>query len=402
MNDYTEIGEILKKTEYSVLHGWQDLPHNHSSDLDIVVSPEHLNVLEKSLRNFKDGKLVQLIQHESSGFFFVLSQRNGNGLEFLKVDAATDYRRNGYTFFSAEQFTRKRYKVDLFWVASPSMEFPYLLVKKILKGDTPEHQKIRFYELVSDLGIKKSKRIAASLFGKRLGYKLVSWIYANEWDIIDNRLPTLRRALVWHVIKRNPFNPLIYWIMELKRVLLRFLYPTGLFVVVLGPDGSGKTTLIENIQKELGDAFRRTDVFHLRPSIFGRRDSGQPVTNPHGKPPRSALLSAFKVLYYLSDYVLGYLLSVRTKLVKSSLLIFDRYYDDLLVDPRRYRYGGGKGLLRFLRKFVPKPDLLLVLDVPENDLLSRKQEVSKEELTRQKVAYRRACYQRTKCIYTGR
>ena len=389
MSNYRGIAEILKDTEYSVLHGWEKLPDKLDSDLDIVINPMHLNQLEKSLLNSKDGKLVQLLQHESSCFYFVLAHKNGGGIEFLKVDAATDYRRNGFTFFTADQFIRRRHKWNSFWVTSPNSEFPYLLVKKILKGETPEHQKERFNVLVSELGIKKSKRIAADLFGKKLGYRAVSWIYANEWDKFDSQLPTLRRALIWQELKKNPLNPLKYWLSELKRIYLRWKYPTGLFVVVLGPDGSGKSTLIEGLNKQLLGAFRTTDIYHLRPNIFGSNKDSKIVTDPHGKPPRSLPISLIKALYYVSDYISGYLLKIHTRLVRSSLIIFDRYFDDLLVDPRRYRYGGGSWFIRLCRFFIPDPDLYLVLDTDEKSILSRKQEVSIEELKRQRAEYRK-------------
>jgi hypothetical protein len=71
------------------------------------------------------------------------------------------------------------------------------------------------------------------------------------------------------------------------------------------------------------------------------------------------------------------------------LVIFDRYFQDLLIDPRRYRYGGPMWLAKFLSRFVPRPELLmLVLDAEDKVILSRKREVALEELRRQRAAYR--------------
>jgi thymidylate kinase len=162
---------------------------------------------------------------------------------------------------------------------------------------------------------------------------------------------------------------------------------------VLGSDGAGKSTLISHLREKLAGAFRRTEVFHLRPSVLGPQRTNAPVTDPHGKPPHPWWLSLPKIPYYLLDYGLGYLFKVRPRLVRSMLVLFDRYYDDLLVDPRRYRYGGPRGLARLGRKFTPKPDLFLILDVPEETLLMRKQEVSPEEVRRQREAYRQLAIQ---------
>lgn len=378
----------MSDTEYAVLHGWQSLPDHHESDLDIVINPDHLNLLEESLVDFKSAKLVQLLQHESSCFYFILAHKNGNGMEFLQVDAATDYRRNGLTYFSAEELNRARKQWKGFWVTSPETELAYLLVKKTLKGETPGHQKKRLEYLVDKLGVQRSTTISTELFGKESGQRVISWISNSNWSVLESNVPGLKRSLMFEAVKKDPLNPLTYWLGEAKRIVRRWLYPTGLFIAVLGPDGVGKSTLIESIEAQLSGAFRRSANFHLRPGLIGRNDQGAPVTDPHGKPPRSFLASILKIAYYFCDYALGFVLKLYPKIVRSTLVIFDRYYDDLLVDPARYRYGGPSWLVKFTRRFIPRPDLFLILDASEDELLKRKQEVGKDELTRQRKAYR--------------
>ncbi len=163
----------------------------------------------------------------------------------------------------------------------------------------------------------------------------------------------------------------------------------GFFVALLGPDGAGKSTLIEYLKQDLLKTFRFTKVFHWMPMIFRKKTNGMPVTNPHDKPPRSLSVSLIKLLYYLVNYNLGYLLKVRPALAGSTLVLFDRYYDDLLVDPIRYRYGGPMWMIKLMRRFIPRPNLWLILDVPEEEILRRKQEISLKEIRRQRKAYRR-------------
>src|SRR3990167_1052118 len=388
MNIYKDVENVLAGTEYAILHGWQSLPDRHDSDLDIAINPQHLYVLEESLVDFKSGKLVQMLQHESSCFYFIVAHKNGKGMKFLQLDAATDYRRNGLTYFSAEKLNSERQKWRGFWVASPETELAYLLVKKTLKGDTPEHQKKRLGYLTGKLGGKSSTDISTELFGKKLGPRVISWISDDAWNVLESNVPILKRALILETVRKDPLNPVKYWIKEVKRVIGRWLYPTGLFIVVLGPDGAGKSTLIEKLEQELSGAFRGTAKFHLRPGIFGKKDEGNPVTDPHGKPPRSYLMSILKIAYYLADYILGYLIKLYPKFVRSTMVVFDRYYDDILVDPARYRYGGPSTLVELMRYFIPKPDLILALDVSEEEILHRKQEVGREELIRQRKAYR--------------
>jgi thymidylate kinase len=69
-------------------------------------------------------------------------------------------------------------------------------------------------------------------------------------------------------------------------------------------------------------------------------------------------------------------------------VVFDRYFDDLRIDPKRYRLGGPLWLVELLRWVVPDPDLVLVLDADENVVFSRKQEVQLTEIQRQRALYR--------------
>jgi thymidylate kinase len=93
------------------------------------------------------------------------------------------------------------------------------------------------------------------------------------------------------------------------------------------------------------------------------------------------------MLYLFADYWLGYVIGVRAAAIRTRLVIFDRYFYDILVDPKRVLYGGPKWLPRILARFLPKPDLVLLLNAEPEVLWSRKQEVDYEEVARQQIEY---------------
>jgi thymidylate kinase len=162
-------------------------------------------------------------------------------------------------------------------------------------------------------------------------------------------------------------------------------------VVFLGPDGCGKSSVIEQLQSRLSGKFPILEVFHLRPR-WGRGGvrQGPPVVDPHNLPPRSATLSFVKLVYLALDYNLVNLWRCLDWATRSPrLIIFDRYYHDILVDPRRYRYGAPMWLARWFARLVPTPDLWIVLDAPADVIHLRKQEVSLAETARQCQAFRR-------------
>lgn len=163
----------------------------------------------------------------------------------------------------------------------------------------------------------------------------------------------------------------------------------GVWAVVLGPDGSGKSAVLDGIAMTLAPSFAGIRRFHLRPHLGGRARPGKLVTDPHGRSARGALLSWAKLGVWALDYWLGYALRVKPALARGSLVLFDRYYHDLLVDPLRYRYAGPRGVTRLVGRVIPRPDLVLVLDAPVETLRARKREVTTEESVRQRQAYRR-------------
>jgi thymidylate kinase len=368
---------------YCVLHGWTRLPEWRDGDIDVAIAPDQLYLLDGALEDVADCRIVQLLQHETTGFFFVAWSRTER--RFLLFDAATDYRRDGRIFFTADQMLEGVGEWNGFKVSAPAVEFGYLLVKKISKRSLATHQRSRLLELRSTLG-PQAVEIAASLLGDTQGARLDEWLAPKDQS--DTSLTTLRVGLRREVLRRDPSNALRYWLPELARRWRRWRNPSGLLVAIMGPDGAGKSTLINGLVQTLQGAFRHTSSFHLRPAVLRRRSEGPPVTDPHAAPPRSPAASIAKLAFYWTEYLLGYALRLRPALSRSTLIFADRYFDDLLVDARRYRYGGPAWLPRLMRNFVPQPDLWIFVEVPEAQLLQRKQEVSLEESRRQRTEYR--------------
>jgi len=162
----------------------------------------------------------------------------------------------------------------------------------------------------------------------------------------------------------------------------------GLWVAFLGPDGAGKSTVIERIERDLADCFSEVRRFHLRPHFGLRGPDGPPVLDPHGRRPRGRLGSLAKLGWWWADAVLGYAIAVRPVLRRHGLVLFDRTLDDVVVDPHRYRYRGSAALARAAARGAPRPHVVVVLDAPDAVLRDRKREVAPEETARQRRAYR--------------
>ncbi len=339
------------------------------------------------------GHLVQIIQHEQTAWYFVLSWFDSEGnLHFLQPDVCGDYFRYGRLFLHADELLAgHREALDGegralgFFVPAPAMEFIYYLLKKIDKQELDHRHGAHLTARWREDPVGARSQIRRFWVSREAG-ELANAAERNDWSLVGSDLPRFRRALR----RRLPSQWRYGW-REFKRKVGRVLRPTGFWVVFLGPDGSGKTSATARVSEMLLPAFRRKECVHLRPRLGISRRPGDavPVAAPHKGPPRGNAGSMAKLLYYVLDYGLGYWFKLRPLLVRSTILVFDRYYHDLFVDPLRYRYGGPMWLARWVGKLIPKPDLWIFLDAPAEVLQARKQEVSFEESARQRGAYLR-------------
>jgi thymidylate kinase len=95
-----------------------------------------------------------------------------------------------------------------------------------------------------------------------------------------------------------------------------------------------------------------------------------------------------KLAFWWVDYgLLGYATDIYPSLARSTLVLFDRYYHDLIVDAKRYRYGGPMWAVQLVSRLIPRPDLVILLDAPPEVLYARKQEFPFAEARRQREAY---------------
>jgi thymidylate kinase len=162
----------------------------------------------------------------------------------------------------------------------------------------------------------------------------------------------------------------------------------GLWIAFFGPDGAGKSAVIEQLAGKLGVTCAGITNFHFRPMFRSRGIERKPVTAPHARPPRSSLVSLGKLIYWLLDCWIGYWIAIRPATARSQIVIFDRYLPDVLVDPARYRLPlSSMRLARMLVRLAPRPALCILLDVRAEVVQQRKKEVPLAESQRQRAAY---------------
>lgn len=375
---------------YVICSGCAHYPEQIDSDVDFMVSEQDFARLPTLFRQagcIPGTQLLQVLQHETSGAYYIFSQAVGARLAFLHPDAAASYRRRGRLWLrSGDVLANRRKSPNGFWIPAPEVEFHYYLVKRIDKAKVEERHLQTLAALLAE-NPEGCAKVLAGCFGNHasrireaIADRDVSWFADNKQALRADlsRVPSLETAL----------SRLASRLKNALRIVHRIVRPTGLVLAVLGPDGSGKTTIIEHLERELAPAFRSQIRFHLRPHFGRPKRNDAPVVNPHAQAPRGRLASEAKAALFLLDYWFGWLRSVYPAKIKSTFVVFDRYYHDMLVDKVRYRLPKQTLLVRALAPLVPPPDLWLILDAPPEVLVARKGEISLEVAIQLTASYR--------------
>lgn len=224
-----------------------------------------------------------------------------------------------------------------------------------------------------------------------LAQSLAASAAAESWAELESRAGALRRGLILRQAVRRPFRTLARAVAEVARLASQAARPSGLTVVLCGADGSGKSTAARAIIEGLRPTFspERGREYHWKPPLFSarRRAARGPVTDPHGKPPRSAPLSWLFFGAHWLEFLLAWPACVWPVATRGGLVLIDRFYYDFFVDQRRYRMRVPGWLVTLGYRFLPKPDLVLLLDAPAEVLQRRKAEVPMAETQRQRDAF---------------
>lgn len=400
--------QILQKLsetgeEFVVLRNSEEIFETLGHDIDLGIM---------NLKSFH-GAFAKII-HEMK-LQFLCPLRRGNCPWFLvrdktkqiilRIDLSEGLSYRGIKIVSEKTLKEKSTVKQTIPIASPVLQIIGILIKEICHGRKIEQKhKERIKKLYSGLGKERFLNDGTIFVGRKaakLFFDLISapGFYSDE----GKDFSSIRGKILRHFLLKAPLKSSVSHVKWLKDQIIAFLKPPGMFITLLGPDGSGKSTLCSEIDSILkNQLFNQVRYYHGHPELLPRlstirnkllkkkhtNQTSQDLAIPVKEKgtPHTAIKGSLYVIYYTLDYFLSRIV-FRFHRARNDLIIFDRYFYDYSIQPMWKKVP--KWFLKICAFFISKPDLFVFLIADPEIIFRRKPELSPKEIEKQQAEMKR-------------
>ena len=381
---------------FCVLRNYDEIPDNIGHDVDLLIQKEREKETEDILTDIlqEKGWKYQEVWNKD-GFKTIVYYGIVNGkFGQLKLDIWTGLNWRGLPWINADYILNNVVSYKNFYIPTTGCEAAVSMLKELMGGGAVPEKYISIIEKgVGEEWIHFKNSVADTLLESDIVY-IKECIDNKQWDNIAQFAPVLKKGIIRKAKKQKRIKSHYSFLIRESFFRLKSRFQKGgALMVFIGPDGSGKTTIIDKVSNKFKLIYPYQKLYHTRFELLPELRSGLGLSNINKKPSNtnktvakdnqekqsmiSKIVSWIVVIYYTFEFLIGKLVFFRINR-KRRLVIFDRFYYDFFVQPKTRNLIWG--FKNFLLLFVPKPDIIIHLYADGQTVFKRKGELNVDEI----------------------
>lgn len=374
--------ELLNREfSYAVLRNYEMLPdHNPSRDIDLLIPEKEVKRLKPQLRKLIAKHNCRILYTNEDNQFLTIVLADA-AYELFQLDLQYNFAWMGIDLLDENEVLKTRlFNGRVYHLNELYTFLPKYLYSRILGAPYPE----KYAEIRSRAVETAGEELDRILYDLSLrAGSLDYWDKTGKWN--------LRFRAFLTALKHSPLQAVRRMVSFLWFYFIMLFIRRGLLISFSGPDGCGKTTVIELLRERLN--VNPPQLFHFRPTLLPNlsevgakagvvKEVDRNFDNPHRGKRKGAVSSLIRLGYYSCDYVIGYVLKVLPLRQRKHIVFFDRYFTDVIADSERSSIFLNYKFLAWLRHFIPGCQYNFLFRVDPERILGRKQELSREAIER--------------------
>jgi len=363
-----------KKQEVVLMRSYDWLAGKAEGDIDLLVRLDMRVSVIESVEEFANREKWQIVykDKDANHTHIVLFQGDESAIRSVHLDVQHYLGRKGFYYSSIEQVTHCTRKENHIRIQDGVDEIYALLLHVLLDKDKVKP----FYrDVITKFNSGDLERKLEKELGKNQARAIVQW---KEAGLPDSDLEPLKKKLRLRLKGRYLRNRLVPRLHKVRRVSRYLTSSKGVLIAALGPDGSGKSTVVEGIEQTLSlgaypiqvvymgkrDTFLPTShlirwYFKRKKMKKGNRSSEPEIHDLPVENKKNSFSSKIIEILGLTNWFLEqwarYLVEIRPVLAQGGVVLCDRFIYDL-ADRNRGSVVYSKLFLKFLVTFFPVPN----------------------------------------------
>jgi thymidylate kinase len=383
---------------YVVLRNYEGLPKIIGHDIDLLVDELRIADIKNIFLTIAEKNHWIIIQKANRlgflSFTLIPPLPHKKCDKAVKFDVWAPMLWRGLPWIACDDMLKSRIKHDQgFFIPEKGAEAATLLLKDLIQAG-----KIRpkYFDRIQQLCLENPdafKKALVQIFGEICVSWLLLSVEQKNWGKIEHNYKKIRLIIIRSALKNHPFETTGNSFRFLSGHLFDYLNGkktrSRIFLCLIGPDGSGKSTIATGITVSMSDTFENVHYFHGHYNILPSLNTivpqkiainGEKQLLKKESSIIKKIIAVSLISYYSIDYLLGYYLCT-PKRNQGDLIIFDRYFFDYMIQPGPISFHSY--FFRIIGLLIPKPDIIIYPFAPPEVIFQRKPELTIDEIKHQ-------------------